>query len=142
MTRNELILATLAAAERDFSPVQIQKALFLIDRKAPSWTGGPHFDFRAYDYGPFDASIYSDLATLKELGLVQINGEATSRQRRYGLTQSGRERGQNILSSYPVPFSNYVRQLVSFVQKLGFAQLVSSIYREYPEMKANSVFKE
>lgn len=141
MTRDELILATLASANGEFSPVQIQKALFLLDKKASAWIGGPHFDFRPYDYGPYDQSIYTSLSSLRDAGLVEIVGDPTSKQRRYNLTGPGRDQGSAILAAQPQQISSYISQLAQFVRSLGFAQLVSSIYQEFPEMKANSVFR-
>lgn len=141
MTREELLLATLASVDGEFSPVQIQKTMFLLDRKAASLTGGPHFSFRAYDYGPFDQTIYESLSALRNQGLVVISGDPTSKQRGYGLTTVGREKGKAILAGLAPQISGYISQLAKFVRSLGFAQLVSSIYKEFPEMKANSVFR-
>ena len=44
-----------------FNPVQIQKLLFLFDREIPEQVGGPHFQFVAYHYGPFDLEVYGVL---------------------------------------------------------------------------------
>jgi hypothetical protein len=59
MTRSELILALLAAAEgRPYTPVQIQKAAFLVTRNLPQVMGEEQpFEFVPYDYGPFDADV-------------------------------------------------------------------------------------
>jgi uncharacterized protein len=141
MTREELLLAALASTDGEFSPVQIQKTIFLLDRKVPEWTGGPHFNFKAYDYGPFDQSIYQVLTALRDRGLVEISGDASSKHRRYALTALGREQGVNVLAQQPTEISSYFNQLTEFVKSLGFAQLVSTIYNEFPEMKVNSVFK-
>ena len=141
MTRDELLLAALASSTGYFSPVQIQKTLFLLDKKASAWTDGPHFNFRAYDYGPFDQSIYGSLSVLRDSGFVEIIGDPTSKQRRYSLTPLGRTRGTAILDALPKEISTYITELTAFVRGLGFAQLVSSIYKEFPEMTANSVFR-
>lgn len=141
MTREELLLATLASTTGEFTPVQIQKALFLLDKKAASLTGGPFFSFRPYDYGPFDQSIYKDLAVLRDAELVIISGDPTSKQRAYGLTPLGRARGASILAALPTQTSGYIAQLTDFVRGLGFAQLVSSIYKEFPDMQVKSVFR-
>jgi hypothetical protein len=52
LTRKELVLAGLAAGGRyaTFSPAQVQKLFFLIDREAAHWVDGPHFGFMPYDY--------------------------------------------------------------------------------------------
>ncbi len=140
MTRDELILSTLAAAKSEMSPVQVQKALFLLERKAQTLTKAPPFNFAPYDYGPFDQSIYDSLASLKQQGLVEIK-DPTTKWRRYSLTPAGVERGAAALAIEPAA-TKYVGELVAWVQRLSFTQLVSAIYKEYPEMKANSVFRE
>ena len=47
MNRRETILAAMAAAGANtrFSPVQMQKLLFLLDREVPHFIAGPHFAF-------------------------------------------------------------------------------------------------
>jgi hypothetical protein len=35
----------------------------------------------------------------------------------------------------------YIRQASEFVRSLSFTQLVSAIYKAYPEMRENSVFQ-
>ena len=52
MDRRDYVLATLSAGgeHTSFSPAQVQKLFFLIDREIPQWVGGPHFRFEPYDY--------------------------------------------------------------------------------------------
>ena len=61
--RQELVLAALAAGESnsELSPVQAQKLFFLIDQNVSASIGGQQYNFQAYDYGPFDRAVYSDL---------------------------------------------------------------------------------
>ena len=68
MTRRDLVLALLAAAEgRPYTPVQIQKAVFVICDLIPDLIDdGPTFNFQPYDYGPFDLDVYSELGQLKQ----------------------------------------------------------------------------
>ncbi len=141
MNRDEILLATLAAADGDFSPVQIQKTMFLLDKKVAHLTGGPHFNFRAYDYGPFDQSIYQSLTNLSISGLAAISGDPTTKQRRYGLTSEGQKTGTAILGGMEPALAKYITELTAWVRSVGFAELVSSIYQEFPDMKANSVFR-
>ena len=54
INRKELVLATLAAADgARFTPVQLQKAIFLLDRNLPADLLDTKFGFVPYDYGPF-----------------------------------------------------------------------------------------
>lgn len=141
MERNDLILAAMAPAGRaSHSPVQIQKLLFLIDQRMPDATGGPHFSFQPYHYGPFDKQIPYALERLKYEGYIDIQREPARRWESYSLSDCGIERGKEMLLSLSPPAKKYVEDLSEWVRKLTFAQLVSSIYAEYPAMKAHSVF--
>jgi len=142
MQRQEVLVACLAAAPRPLSPVQVQKALFLLDKNAAPLTDGPHFAFEPYDYGPFDRRIYTDLSNLSAEGVVEIRGGELSKSRRYGLTQEGQERGNAILEQMAPQLREYFKGVATWVSGLSFTQLVSAIYKAYPEMKVNSVFTE
>lgn len=75
MDRQMFMLAALAAAGESaaFSPVQVQKLFFLLDREASHLTGGPHFAFRPYDYGPFDYAVYDEINELANRGLAEVD---------------------------------------------------------------------
>ena len=57
-----LVLAALAAGGENatFSPVQVQKLLFVLDREASPHIDGPHFNFIPYDYGPLIAKYITN----------------------------------------------------------------------------------
>ena len=67
MERRQLLLAALSPAKGgQYTPVQVQKLIFLLDREASALTGGPHYKFVPYDYGPFDSDVYADLRSLAD----------------------------------------------------------------------------
>lgn len=139
--QDKLVITALAAAGQSatFSPVQVQKLFFLIDREAAALVDGPHFDFAPYDYGPFDSAVYSVLAQLEREGYVQSTH--SGRYRFYSLTQQGYTDGSMLLSQMAPAIRNYLVQVADWVRHQSFAQLVSAIYKKYPEMKMNSVFR-
>jgi uncharacterized protein YwgA len=140
MDKRSIVLAALAPAMGgSYSPVQIQKLLFLIDSEIPKLVEGPVFDFQPYDYGPFDKSVYETLEQLTGEGLVEVTSR--SRYRSYRLTDKGQQEGATILASMDRRGSNYIKQVSKFVRSLSFEDLVSAIYKAYPGMKVNSVFK-
>jgi hypothetical protein len=102
--------------------------------------GGPHFAFRPYDYGPFDSAVYDQLTVLGFTGHIQVSG--SGRYRSYGLTPKGYTEGQQILSTLPEQTVDFLREVAQWVRRLSFQQLVAAIYREYPDMKVNSIFHE
>lgn len=138
--KQDVVLATLGSgAAEHFSPVQLQKALFLIDRNAGPQLGGPFFHFVPYDYGPFDVGVYQAYDALKRIQLCEDPG--TGRDRRYRLSHEGRIRAREVLHSMAPELRDYFGRVATFVQSLSFAALVSSIYKQFPEMKVNSVFR-
>lgn len=141
MDKQSLLLAALSAGgSYQHTPVQIQKLVFLIERNVAGDLGGPSFEFKAYDYGPFDSSIYEILRELETRGLA-VSSPTTRGWKKYQLTESGLAEGQGLLNGFPKRAADYVRSVSEFVRRLSFAELVSSVYKAYPEMKANSVFR-
>jgi DNA-binding PadR family transcriptional regulator len=141
MDRRNIILTAFAPADgASFTPVQVQKLLFLIDKEIPKLVGGPYFDFQPYYYGPFDASLYDELSMLESEGYVEVLPEQTWLS--YRLTETGQKTGEELLNSLSPKAQEFIKTISAFVRSLSFSQLVSAIYKAYPEMKANSVFKE
>jgi hypothetical protein len=138
MTRREIVLAALAPANGgSFTPVQVQKLFFLIDREAADLVGGPYFNFRPYHYGPFDKAVYFELDSLSQEGLVDINNDGRS----YSLTSNGQDLGRTLLIGLPKNAREYVERACDFVRRQSFSSLVSAIYKAYPDMRINSVFQ-
>ena len=141
MERPEFVLAAMAPAGTDpYSPVQIQKLLFLLDMNVADATGGPHFNFEPYDYGPFDLAVYEALQDLQTAGLVEIIPGQGLKPRSYRLTMRGWAYGKRHLATLPADIKKYAEDLVASIRSMSFAELVSAIYRLYPEMHENSVF--
>lgn len=139
--RKNLVLAGLAAGGGAvYTPVQVQKLFFLIDKNIPALVGGPHFDFRPYNYGPFDPEVYRILEGLALEGYVNLVREGTWTS--YALTQSGLVLGNRILEALNENAKDYIKRAAKYVLSLSFTQLVSAIYRDYPEMQENSVFQQ
>src|SRR3954469_19498337 len=129
LARRDVVLGALAAAGENavFSPVQVQKLFFLIDRSAAQPLGGPHFSFRPYDYGPFDSAVYDQLTELSFEGKVDVSG--TGRYRLYSLTSQGFQEGSRVRAGMAPEIAEYLRNLASWVRSLSFQQLVSAIYQ-------------
>ena len=143
MDTRDFVLAAMSPAGSDpFSPVHVQKLFFLLDQNIADYTEGPHFAFVPYDYGPFDKDVYLCLATLQTQGDVHIARPGPYSIRTYSLTAKGCSTGRHLLKGLPQNIQHYIRDLVAAVRSLSFAELVSTIYRQYPEMRVNSVFSE
>lgn len=140
MTRKDLVLAALSKGDGAlFTPVQTQKLFFLIDRNIARFVDGPHFNFVPLHYGPFDKAVYEVLEELAGEGMVELIPDRSWTS--YRLTEDGRERGTEMAASLSPVAGSYVDRAVRFVRSLSFPQLVSAIYKAYPEMRENSVFQ-
>ena len=142
MERSQVMLAAMAAGGpgAQFNPVQIQKHLFLIDREIPDWVDGPHFDFKPYDYGPFDKAVYGELDSLAMEN--QVNIDRSAQYRRYSLTGSGIKQGMAVLADLPEPAVRFLKESARWVRALTFGRLVAAIYQDYPDMRVNSRIPE
>lgn len=142
ITRQDWTLLVLATARGgSLEPVELQKALFLISRNVPANERRAFYKFRPYDYGPFCADIYSDAEFLAARDLVEIELPAFARYRHYRATPKGIERANELLRNLRPETAAYLERMVAWVQHLSFYDLVRAIYKAYPEMRANSVFR-
>ncbi len=123
------------------SPVQLQKILFLIGKNLPDEVGTDYYEFVPYNYGPFDQQVYADADSLIRSELVQSVQVSGRNWAYYTITSGGHDLAgyvrENEISER---MSQYIATVVKWVQSLSFAQLLSAIYRAYPEYKAKSVF--
>jgi hypothetical protein len=145
MVANESTGSTACATrggrrERYVCACSDSEIFFLIDRAGAHLFGGPHFHFMPYDYGPFDSAVYEVLDLLSTQDYVQI--DSGGRYRHYCLTPCGFNKGQRILDALPVGTQKFLRDTANWVRALRFDQLVAAIYREYPDMKVNSIFNQ
>ena len=143
MNREDVLLVALTAAgNKPMQPVHLQKTIFLIDRGLPQlFDDESKYDFTPYDYGPFDAAVYGDAELLKRAGLVTIEREASASYRVYRVTDAGRVKGELLLAALGMSIGDKICKVVQLVASLTFRELVAAIYKAYPEMKANSVFR-
>jgi uncharacterized protein len=141
MTQRDLVLAALAPAQGSHhTPVQVQKLLFLLDRNLSPKIDAERFRFAPYNYGPFDHGVYEQLELLEAEGLVVRTPQQSWFT--YSLTPAGQAAGEAALSGLGPNAQTYVREVSEFVRKLSFPELVSAIYRAFPDMRVNSVFQE
>jgi uncharacterized protein len=135
-----IALAGLAAAPgMALTRVQAQKLYFLIDRQLADRLDGPAFNFVPYHYGPYDKNVYRILEELAVQGLVALYPSGA--RQTFQLTPRGEISASRELASLPQEVSRHIVQLATWVRTLSFSDLITAIYRAYPEMRANSVFQ-
>lgn len=141
VNRRDFVMAVLSTSHgREWTPVQVQKIFFLLDKKIGDRNGGPLWNFSAYDYGPFDAAVYDEIENLERSGDGVVNRPPLGGMRTFALTQTGQGKGESLLRT--LPFASYIEALSNWVRNLSFDQLVSAVYKEFPEMRQNSIFRE
>jgi uncharacterized protein len=143
MNRCDLVLSVLASSEgRPYTPAQLQKAVFLISRNLPRVIDGAGFKFVPYDYGPFDSDVYHEAENLRRAGDAIIAPSDAGRWNTYAASESGLIRGRSLLERLDQPARQYLQQVSTWVRSQSFSSLVKSIYDAYPEMRANSIFRD
>jgi hypothetical protein len=140
-TRQEWLLMALAhRGGIAMTPVQIQKAMFLMRMEAPGAVGDNFYRFVPYNYGPFDATIYHDLVALTDKGLVIGDSSSGRPWKVHNITPAGIESAVQARNSADLAGVAFLAKVVDWVCSLPFPLLVRAIYEKYPEFKANSVF--
>ena len=142
MTRDNFILAVLATStDSQYTPVQLQKIFFLLDRNLDAQVSySPKFNFIPYHYGPFDKAVYEELDKLEFRNLVEIDYDRFNKLKHYQLTTEGQTLGEKQLQRIDIKSAEYIKKVTDFVRSLSFEQLIQAIYKEYPDMKVNSIF--
>lgn len=137
-----ILAALFRATGRSLTPVQLQKVLFLLGMKRKKGVGPGYYRFKAYDYGPFTPEIYSDIELLISEQLVRVESFGGRSTRTFALTDEGVVAASATADGLSAIGLAYLDEVVPWAQKLSFADLVSAVYEEFPDMRANSVFRD
>lgn len=137
-SRRQTVLAVLAAGGPGaaFDAVRLQKLFFLVDREIPHLIGGPHFDYKPHALGPFDEAVYDEVHSLIESGDVSV--DTTYACPLSLLTEAGAASGTRFLEQLPESASRYMKKATRWILTTAFRPMLAGIYRQYPDMAANS----
>jgi uncharacterized protein YwgA len=138
--RDWLLLALHFGGKRGLSPVQLQKALFLLAIEVPE-VRQDFYEFVPHNYGPFSKQIYLDAEALGANGCAAIEPHGSYSQ--YLITEAGREHLKAIegRGGFSERAYNYLDDVVAWTQRQSFSSLIRAIYEKYPEYRVNSVFQ-
>ena len=143
METKDVTLLTIAAAKGEpLSPVQLQKALFLIARAELPDMPKPLYNFQPYHYGPFDVQVYEDAKALEQEELVarvRLPGQTWVS---YCLVPAAAKRIRKLESTLSEKSQQYINEVVTWVRSLSFPELLRAIYAQFPEFRKDSVFQE
>ena len=139
--RKDWILIVLdCSKDKTLSPVQLQKSLFLLKHMNPDMFNN-FYNFIPYHYGPFCLDIYEDADLLKLDEMININVNTIGRWDIYSINDKGIKYVDNLKKQIKPKIYNYASKIVKWVKDRSFSQLISKIYKQFPEFKVNSVFK-
>lgn len=143
MRPRDWTLLVLSAAEgRSLSPVQLQKAVFLLGQVLKNSSPGIEFyEFIPYYFGPFCARVYADARELAAEGLAFISPSPAGGWVEYGATQEGLARGKELQRKLDPGILRQLNRIVDWVRSHSFAEIVTAIYEKYPEYRVNSIFR-
>jgi hypothetical protein len=142
MKRSDWNLLVLAAAGgQPLQPVQFQKVLFLLGKDFPDVVGGEsYYHFEPYNYGAFDANVYSDAEALEGQSLTTIS-QTYGGWKQYAAAPAGLAKARELEQQAPSHVVGHIKNLVAWAKGLSFNELVRAVYEAHPETKANSIFK-
>ncbi|MGB2694860.1 MAG: hypothetical protein WBD55_06680 [Dehalococcoidia bacterium] len=118
--------------------IRVMKGMFLLDKEGPQELRDL-YDFRPYDYGPFDTQVYRDLDRLEALGLIEVSQIVGTNRQVYGLTAKGEERMKQVLDEAPQHVVEALRQIKELVTSRHFTSLLQYVYKKYPAYAARTV---
>ena len=135
-------MALACAPEGVLSPVQLQKALFLVAERAGGHIGKENlYKFVAHNYGPFSVEIYQDINALAQEGKINVESGRLQRWKSYKLTESGRAAAEKALAELAPEVEDFLSAVVDWVVERDFPDLLRAVYNAYPEYAVNSVFR-
>jgi uncharacterized protein YwgA len=139
MDRKDILLAALSLSpSKSLTPVQVQKAMFLIAVETPKLAPSGFYSFSKYNYGPFSQDIYGDLNELARAEFLVVDN--STRVRTYRLTELGAQAALESVGKVNPGLAQYLSAVVQWVTRLSFPALVQAIYQKYPAYKENSIF--
>lgn len=141
MNRRDWLLLTIAAGGGDgLDPVQLQKGLFLLGARGRQYVGHGFYRFVPHNYGPFSKEIYEDAEQLAAEGLITKERRSRRPWSAFTITDAGRDRA-NLIAQGSDKGAQFLASTVNWVKTLSFNDLVQTIYKLYPQYRANSVFR-
>lgn len=139
MDNKDVVLLVVHAAGEVMSPVQLQKAVFLVCEAKSGLKST--YSFEPFHYGPFDIQVYNDADQLHEEGLVRRIPSSAGSWTDTLITPEGAKRVMELRATLPETTVAKLDRLLKIIQGLSFEELVGAVYKAFPEYKKNSLFR-
>ena len=117
-------------------PLRIMKGMFYFTRKAQGL-----YEFEPYHLGPICFTIYDDLRSLVQEGIVAMEDAPGQTWKSYYLTSAGIQRAAKLQEIADPEMLNDLKVQKNNVCSLGFFDLLRQVYRDYPPFAEKSIFK-
>ena len=142
MTNKDWLLVAVAAADHEgLDPVQLQKSLFLFGEKGREFAGKGFYRFEPHNYGPFCLEVYRHADALVAQGLISRTRRPGCSWSAFTVTDAGLKEANTLRRGPGRAGAQYLNDLVAFVRRKSFYELVQLIYQLYPKYKAKSIFR-
>lgn len=137
LDQQDVVLLIAAGADGSFplDPIRLMKGCFLVSQLGTAeWK--TLFNFRPYDYGPFDSTVYSARDALVAHSLLAVDW--SNRYGSYSLTDRGRERVQQLRQVVGDFAADWFTHIGRYVTDRSFTRLLDEIYAKFPDYATRS----
>lgn len=141
MQDKDIVLLVARSGRQVISPIQLQKAVFLVSRAGLKGLPQQAYDFQAYHYGPFDADVYNDAEKLHTENLVLRAPSRSGAWTDTMITPEGWDKTEALRRDLPHETVEKIDEIVQTVLSMPFRTLLRYVYDKYPEFRKNSVFQ-
>ena len=127
-TRQKYLIAYLSAAGGQCSHIQLDKGLFWLSKEKLKTN---IYDFHPYLFGPFSETLYLDLRTLGEKGLLAQDKENV-------WLRTSQQQNKKFLDKIPSEDFYEITLIASEFAKMSFNKTLEKVYTAYPYFAINN----
>lgn len=137
------LLLFLLDSERTLDPIRLMKGMFIFTMEAPETWLAKHerYQFIPYSWGPYSRTVDDDVDQFIKQGYVRISKVAGKNWDYYYLSEKGKKKAKELADAMPPEAATYLRRVRQFVLKVGFRELLDTVYEKYPAYAVKSVFR-
>lgn len=136
-----LVFLGLPASQFFTDQIRVMKGMFLLSQEGPQVLRNL-YSFEAYDYGPFDTSVYHDLDTLMNNGLIEVEAVPGTNRRVYKMTARGDTEASNVIQTLPRDVLGALQETKRLVTSMSFTKLLEYVYARYPAYASRSLYRQ
>jgi hypothetical protein len=122
VARDDWTLLAIAATH-GLTPVQLQRALYLLGQRFPKLASGGFYEFRPVGSGDYCEQIYRDAEALAEKGFVTIGVSDRDGGRQYRVTPAGAERARALAKHVRSPILSELHTVAAWARTRSVDQL-------------------